>query len=430
LTNILSKIAERFIGAPLMSFLHKGEKFGRNQWAFTPGLSARDLVTALVMSWILGICTGNKIAGYLGDITGAFDRVFKDYLLAKLQTAGVGANYLNFLNAYLQPRRAKVIVEGEASDDFEIANTVFQGTVLGPCLWNMFFSDVQVPACSTGGQESLFADDLSVFKKFDRYASNDDILKEMHVTRVRVHKWGRVNRVAFDPAKEHLVILHPIDGAGEPFKFLGCMFDCKLIMNQAVDKILSQIRLKVKAILRTRRYYDATELISQFKTHVWGIMEIHNGGVFHAASYLLDKFDSVQQHFLDDLGVSKSNAFLEHNFAPPRLRRNIGILGFLHKRVLGNAHPVFQQSFPFFNDVFRHPRQGHNKQLYGHILEVQFQLQLFKRSIFGMVDVYNGLTQEVVDLKTVKDFQSELTKIARTRCQAGDANWYFSFACR
>ena len=88
------------------------------------------------------------------------------------------------------------------------------------------------------------------------------------MTRVRVHKSGRVNRVAFGPAKEHLVILHPIDGAGEPFKFLGCMFDCKLIMNQATDKILSQIRPKVKAILRTRQYYDATELICQFKTHV------------------------------------------------------------------------------------------------------------------------------------------------------------------
>ena len=165
LTTILSKIAERFIGAPLMQFLHSGGKFGKNQWAFTPGLSARDLVTALTMSWILGICTGNKIGGYLSDITGAFDRVFKDYLLAKLQAAGVGANYLNFLNAYLQPRRAKVIVEGEASDDFEIANTVFQGTVLGPLLWNVFFSDVQVPASSTGGQESVFADDLDASRK-------------------------------------------------------------------------------------------------------------------------------------------------------------------------------------------------------------------------------------------------------------------------
>jgi hypothetical protein len=29
---------------------------------------------------------------------------------------------------------------------------------------------------------------LSVFKQFDRNSSNDDILKGMHVTRVRVHK--------------------------------------------------------------------------------------------------------------------------------------------------------------------------------------------------------------------------------------------------
>ena len=124
-------------------------------------MSARDLVTALMMSWILAICTGYKIGGYLGDITGAFDRVFKDYLLAKLCSAGVGDQFLNFLLSYLQPRRAVVVVEGVASDEFEIANQVFQGTVLGPPLWNTFFSDVTQPAASTGGDPSIFADDLS-----------------------------------------------------------------------------------------------------------------------------------------------------------------------------------------------------------------------------------------------------------------------------
>ena len=49
LTAILSKIAERVIGKSLVAHLHTG-KFGPHQWAFTPGLSARDLVTALVMS--------------------------------------------------------------------------------------------------------------------------------------------------------------------------------------------------------------------------------------------------------------------------------------------------------------------------------------------------------------------------------------------
>ena len=96
LTAILAKTAERFIARDLIVFLHTG-KFGPDQWAFTPGLSARDLVTASVMFWILAICTGNKIAAYLGDISGAFDRVYKDYLLAELQASGGGDALLEFL---------------------------------------------------------------------------------------------------------------------------------------------------------------------------------------------------------------------------------------------------------------------------------------------------------------------------------------------
>ena len=52
----------------------------------------------------------------------------------------------------------------------------------------------------------MFADDLNVFRKFDRNADNGDIMRTMHVCRERIHKWGRVNRVAFDSAKEHIII--------------------------------------------------------------------------------------------------------------------------------------------------------------------------------------------------------------------------------
>ena len=136
------------------------------------------------------VCTGHKVAAYLGDVSGAFDRVFKDYLLAKLHAAGVGAQYLNFLDSYLQPRRASVVVEGTVSDAFEIANTVFQGTVLGPALWNVFFNDVTQPASSLGGTPSLFADDLTVFQKFVKTDTNEDIHRQMHLCRTRIHKWG------------------------------------------------------------------------------------------------------------------------------------------------------------------------------------------------------------------------------------------------
>ena len=59
LTTILSKIAEKMISINLMPFLQH-RAFGENQWAFTPTLSARDLVTTLVLSWILAVCAGKK----------------------------------------------------------------------------------------------------------------------------------------------------------------------------------------------------------------------------------------------------------------------------------------------------------------------------------------------------------------------------------
>ena len=85
----------------------------------------------------------------------------------------------------------------------------------------------------------MFADDLSVFQKFDRRVSNEEYLKTSYLCRERVHKWGRANRVAFDATKEHAVIIHPLSAEGDPFKLLGLLVDCKLIMLPAVEKIFS-----------------------------------------------------------------------------------------------------------------------------------------------------------------------------------------------
>ena len=113
--------------------------FGTNQWAFSTGLSARDLVTMLVLSWILAVCTGQKVVVCLSHISGAFNQVFVPYLFAKFHRYGIGGALFNFLRSYLAPRTGQVVVQGTLSDPYEISNTIFQGTVLGPPLWNVFF---------------------------------------------------------------------------------------------------------------------------------------------------------------------------------------------------------------------------------------------------------------------------------------------------
>ena len=98
LSCILSKVIERVVGNPLITFL-QAKGFGDAQWAFRKQASARDLVTASVARWVLKICQGNKIGIYIGDISGAFDKVSRQLLLAKLAQLGVSASFLDFLNS-------------------------------------------------------------------------------------------------------------------------------------------------------------------------------------------------------------------------------------------------------------------------------------------------------------------------------------------
>ena len=61
-----------------------------------------------------------------------------------------------------------------------------------------FFTDVIHPASETGGRPSIFADDLNVFQEFDRNMTNEEYSEVMAKCRVRIYKWGKMNRVAFD----------------------------------------------------------------------------------------------------------------------------------------------------------------------------------------------------------------------------------------
>ena len=254
---------------------------------------------------------------------------------------------------------------------------------------------------------------------------------ELQKCREQVYIWGKVHRVSFDPKKEHMVVLHPISGDGDHFKLLGLFVDTKLTMQPAIDDTMSRVHPRVTAMLRTRAHYGSKDLITQFKTHIWGIMEAHSGGIFHACTSQLDRLDSCQRHFVQELGLTEATAFTEHNFAPPVLRRNIGILGLIHKRVIGQCHPDFCTLLPWFADRFGHtPATGHSKQLYDHTLEVHLQRGLHQRSIFAMVDVYNKLPQPVVDCVDVSTFQTQLTKIARERCQGNHPAWIYTFDVR
>ena len=429
LVAILAKVAERVIAKPLTKCLQT-HAFGLNQWAFTKKRNARDLATFYIAQWIRAICRGMKIGVYMSDISGAFDRVFKEFLMAKLYRAGLPDTYLNFLSSYLEPRVGRVTVAGALSEIFELSNTVFQGTVLGPTLWNVFFADVSFAATRHSGQEAMFADDLNISHFFPRSMGHTTIRETMEETQKDVHEWGRRNRVVFDASKEHFLIVHTRDGEGEDFKLLGCLIDCKLTVKPTIDYILAKVRPKAKAILRTRGQYNVEQMLHQFKTHIWGFVEYANACYAHACDTQLNRLDSFQRGFLHELDVTEEAALIHYNFAPFGLRRDVGLLGLIHKRVLGIAHPAFNDLFPWAPDWWYANVQflpRHDKQIDNQSGQCVFNHGLFNKSIFGTVHIYNRLPQKIVDCESVTTFQRELMVIVKRRCQYHHAYWKDTF---
>ena len=344
LTAVLSKTIERMIGETLVPFLEQ-RSFGHCQWAFRKRCSARDLVTVCIFECVRLICKGRKVGLYLSDISGAFDKVSRCLLMGKLSETGLPDSFLQFLNSYLMPREGKVTVEDAVSEAFTLADMVFQGTVLGPPLWNTFFADVAKDIAAPGQDVQLFADDLTVLTSCPLIVSNAILLGALGETQKRTHRWGVKNQVSFDPSKETFKVLHPTHGEGEPFKLLGTLLDCKLKMVPCIEKLFSKVRPKIRALRRLSRAFSVKTMLNQYKAHVWSQCEYHDGALILACDTQLARFDSMQRGYLQEFSITDTEAFVEYNFAPPSIRRRIGMLGFLHKCVLCAGHQICQSCF-------------------------------------------------------------------------------------
>ena len=266
------------------------------------------------------ICQGCKVGIYLADISGAFDKVSRTLLLAKLAQLGVAEAFLDFLNSYLLSREGYVAVEGVLSECMLLTDMVYQGTVLGPSLWNAFFGDIATCVPEDGQHCQIFADDLKVDASCPVAMSNDVLKANLGEAQVRAHEWGERNRVTFDPTKESIRIIHPTLGDAEEFVLLGTLFDCQLTMLPCIDSLLKTLRPKVRAILKLKHVLSMPSLLNQYKAHVWSKVEYHNGALIIAGEIRLRKFDKMQRGFLYALDMDDKLAFIEHNSAPPSLQ--------------------------------------------------------------------------------------------------------------
>ena len=183
LTPQVSKVCERILGKILRPWLD----FGDRQFAYTPGRGHRDALLLNIMEWILWLEDGYQIGLYDSDVSGAFDKVDHILLCRKLRATGMPKKLYQVLASWLDDRLSQVATEGLSSDPRALLDSVFQGTVLGPPLWNLFFKDSN-RSLTDGFVDTTYADDKNAFKKFSRTTPHDAIMADLRGCQASLHQ--------------------------------------------------------------------------------------------------------------------------------------------------------------------------------------------------------------------------------------------------
>lgn len=196
----LSKVYESIIHARLLDHCSDHDIISHRQAAYLKGDSTITqliyLVHKIKMSWGEGKITQ---CAFL-DISAAFDKVYHNGLITKLEQIGITGTYIELFKSYLNGRRQRVAVEGKVSDEAEVHAGVPQGSRLGPLLFIIYIEDI------TKDLESeilLFADDTTLFA-----AGTDPFETSMIINRdlEKINNWAKKWKVTFNAKKSQDVI--------------------------------------------------------------------------------------------------------------------------------------------------------------------------------------------------------------------------------
>ena len=199
-------------------------------------------------------------------------------------------------------------------------------------------------------------------------------------------------------------------------------------MHETVDECVASCQWKIMNLLRTRRFHTDSELVLLFKAHILSFIEYRTCAISHASSSVLAPLDAVLDRFLRSLNISRLDALVYFNLAPLSTRRDMAILGVIHRSALGLGPHCFSRFFRLSSGL--PPPRGPRR--HGRHMDVPVGFSApdyVLHSALGVVRIYNLLPDYVISANSVKEFQSRLQLLLRER--AGHCeDWPVTFSAR
>ena len=194
LTSIIGKMLESILAGKIRDHLERFKLINESQHGFMQGRSClTNLLSFFSEVYEAVDCDKEYDIIYL-DFSKAFDRVPHERLVRKVQAHGIDGDILQWIKAWLNERKQRVMINGARSNWEVVTSGVPQGSVLGPLLFIMYINDLDSGITS---RISKFADDTKIGRVIN---SNDDCInlqKDLDL----LHKWSEDWQMEFNVNK-------------------------------------------------------------------------------------------------------------------------------------------------------------------------------------------------------------------------------------
>lgn len=137
------------------------------------------------------------------DFSKAFDQVDHGLLLKKmcdvcLDTGNIPGDFIRWTASYLSGRKQRTIIMNEHSDILNVTSGVPQGSILGPCLFSLFTSDLRPISASCAMKK--FADDTSIMNAIMKKSVEMDCNTLKSEIR-NIFEWANLNKLKLNLTK-------------------------------------------------------------------------------------------------------------------------------------------------------------------------------------------------------------------------------------
>ena len=129
----------------------------------------------------------------------AFDKVWHEGLLAKLNQIGIEDKPLKLFKSYLENRKQVVVIDGICSQTQYTKAGIPQGSRLGPLLFLIYINDIS--SYVTSSSIRLFADDCFIYKNISSIIDSVSLQSDLD----SIQLWSDHWLLKFNPSKCNII---------------------------------------------------------------------------------------------------------------------------------------------------------------------------------------------------------------------------------